>query len=329
MRIELLPILRCPRSGSPLILEQSVYAEDQGIRSGWLVSKTGDHRYPIRDFIPRFVPSSNYADSFGMQWNKFRQTQLDSCSGHPISANRFWHATAWRPEWLAGEWVLDAGCGSGRFAEVALAAGANVVALDYSTAVDACYANLSSHPNFHAVQGNIYELPFRSGYFSHVYSLGVLQHTPDVGKAFRALTKMLAPNGRLSVDLYEKSLQYLILPKYWLRPLTKHLSQDRLFAALQTLTPTLLGISGAVGAIPLCGGVLRRFIPVADYRNRLPLNERQHREWALLDTFDWLAPAFDNPQTGEMLRRWFEDAGLKEIQVLRAGHLVGRGSMPA
>ena len=94
MQTELLEILRCPQTGRRLVLEQPEY-RDERIHSGWLVSESGAHRYPIRDFIPRFVPESNYADNFGMQWNKFRQTQLDSYSGHPISANRFWKATGW------------------------------------------------------------------------------------------------------------------------------------------------------------------------------------------------------------------------------------------
>src|SRR3990172_9798905 len=115
MRLQLIEHLRCPQSGQRLLLEQPEYREEY-IHSGWLVSECGQHRYPIRDFIPRFVPESNYAYNFGMQWNKFRQTQLDSYSGHPISANRFWKATGWRPEDIAGQWVLDAGCGGGRFA---------------------------------------------------------------------------------------------------------------------------------------------------------------------------------------------------------------------
>jgi hypothetical protein len=65
----------------------------QLIDVGWLVSEDGQHRYPIRSGIPRFVPESNYADNFGVQWNHFRQTQLDSHSGLPISSGRFWLAT--------------------------------------------------------------------------------------------------------------------------------------------------------------------------------------------------------------------------------------------
>ena len=194
MHTELLEILRCPQTGRRLVLEQPEYRGER-IHSGWLVSEGGEHRYAIRDFIPRFVPASNYADNFGMQWNTFCRTQLDSYSGHPISANRLWKATGWHPEDIAGQWVLDAGCGAGRFAGVALQAGAKVIALDYSSAVDACYANLKHHPNLHVVQGDIYALPFVRDFFPFVYSLGVLQHTPDVAKAFAALPPMVARGG--------------------------------------------------------------------------------------------------------------------------------------
>jgi len=113
MHIDLLEILRCPQTGERLLLEEAVRDGDRVV-TGSLVSASSGRRYAIRDFVPRFVPESNYADNFGMQWNKFRQTQLDSYSGHRISANRFWSATGWRREDIAGQWVLDAGCGRSR-----------------------------------------------------------------------------------------------------------------------------------------------------------------------------------------------------------------------
>src|SRR6516162_4216431 len=135
MRVEILELLRCPQCAGRLTL-QDAHTLDGRVESGSLLCAGGEHRYPIRNFIPRFVSGSNYADNFGFQWNKFRQTQLDSYSGHPISAERFWKSSAWKQEELGGQWVLDCGCGAGRFAEVALNAGAKVVALDYSSAVD-------------------------------------------------------------------------------------------------------------------------------------------------------------------------------------------------
>jgi SAM-dependent methyltransferase len=327
MRLQLIEHLRCPETGQRLLLEHPEYHEDQ-VYSGWLITGCGQHCYPIRDSIPRFVPESNYADNFGMQWNKFRKTQLDSYSGHPISANRFWKATAWSPEELYGKWVLDVGCGAGRFAEVALEAGAKVVALDYSSAVDACYANLKHHPNLHVVQGDIYALPFVKNFFPFVYSLGVLQHTPDVAKAFAALPPMLAEGGRLCVDFYERSWKNRILPKYWLRPLTKKMPKEDLFKRLQYWTPKLLPVSMFLGRIPVAGSLLKRLVPVANYKGILPLTEQQLREWALLDTFDWLSPQFDNPQTAATVHEWFQQARLEDIEVLKAGHLVGRGRKP-
>ena len=38
--------------------------------------------------IPRFVNSDEYASSFGLQWNFFRRTQLDSFTGLSISRDR-------------------------------------------------------------------------------------------------------------------------------------------------------------------------------------------------------------------------------------------------
>lgn len=328
VKTELLELLRCPKTGQRLNLEGG-NNNAQEIEAGWLVSEDGQHRYPIRKGIPRFVPESNYADNFGMQWNHFSRTQLDSFSGHPITADRFWKATGWHPEDMKGQWVLDVGCGAGRFAEVALKAGAKLVALDYSSAVDACYANLKHHPNLHVVQGDIYALPFGPGEFPFVYSLGVLQHTPDVAAAFSALPPMVRKGGRLCVDYYWKRFRTMLHTKYLLRPITKRMQQPKLFALLERWVPSLLSASQTLGRVPLLGRVLSRLVPVANYTGIYPLTEQQLREWALLDTFDMLAPAYDSPQTAATVRAWMEGAGMLDVDVLHAGHLVARGLKPA
>ena len=322
MKLELLEILRCPQSGQRLKLEGDQLAE---IDNGWLVTIDGRYRYPIRNRIPRFVPESNYADNFGMQWNHFRTTQLDSHSQHPISSNRFWGATGWQGTDLKGQWVLDAGCGAGRFAEVAAKAGAKIVALDYSSAADACYSNLKHHSNLHVVQGDIYSLPFQREAFAFVYSLGVLQHTPDVRKAFESLPAMLQPEGKICVDYYEKSWRDYFHARFWLRPITKRMPQQTLFGMLRILVPIMLPLSRAVRRIPIVGKGLSRLVPVVNYEGILPLTRSQHDEWSLLDTFDWLGPKYDQPQTPATARLWMENAQLREIEILKVGHLVARG----
>jgi 2-polyprenyl-3-methyl-5-hydroxy-6-metoxy-1,4-benzoquinol methylase/uncharacterized protein YbaR (Trm112 family) len=324
MRVQILEMLRCPQCAGRLTLEDDCRVGER-IESGSLICVSRAHRYPIRNFIPRFVTGSNYADNFGVQWNRFRQTQLDSYSGYPISAERFWKSTGWTPSQLAGQWVLDAGCGAGRFAEIVLQAGAKVLAVDYSTAIDACYANLNQYPDLHAVQGDIYALPLMKGFFPYVYSLGVLQHTPGVAAAFGALPPMVAEGGRLSVDIYENSWRSKLLPKQWLRPITRRVPQQRLFATLQKWVPRLFSLSCAVGRVPVVGPALRNLVPVANYTGKLPLTKQQQLEWSLLDTFDWYAAAYDSPQTARTLARWCREAGMRQIEVTKAVQLVARG----
>jgi SAM-dependent methyltransferase len=329
MQTTLIEILRCPRTGERLRLEQPQYS-DERIQSGWLVAESDAYRYPIREFIPRFAPESNYTDNFGMQWNKFRRTQLDSYSGQPISADRFWKQTGWKPEDIAGRYVLDAGCGSGRFAEVALNADAQLVALDYSNAVDACYANLKHHRNLNVVQGDICALPFAKGVFPYIYSFGVLMCTPSTERSFVELPPMLAPGGRLCVDFYGLQFGTVFHAKWVWRPFTSRLQPQTLLKVLQSAVPVMLPISQLLGAIPGLGRYLKRLLPVANYTGVYPLNADQLKEWALLDTFDMLAPKYDHLEpTAGRLRRWLGDAGLAQVEVFRPGHLVGRGSKPA
>jgi SAM-dependent methyltransferase len=258
-----------------------------------------------------------------MQWNLFPGTQLDSVSGQPISRDRFLRFTGWSPEELRGRDVLDAGCGAGRFAEIALSFGARVVAVDNTAAVDACRRNLGGHPRLDVVQADLYRLPFVPESFDFVYCLGVLQHAPDVKRAFMALPRQLKKGGRLAVDLYPRLWRNLLWPKYWLRLLTRRLSPRALHALVSRAFPVLYPISQALGRVPLAGRQLRYAVPVANYEGVLPLTPAQLREWAFLDTFDMLGPRYDKPQSLETLRGWFEEAGLSDIRVSRMGFLVG------
>jgi SAM-dependent methyltransferase len=324
MKSELMNLLVCPECASALELR---FAADGGseIESGELVCTTCSRHYPIVRSIPRFVPVENYASNFGFQWNRFRKTQLDSHTGLPLSKDRFFASSGWTPAEMAGKWVLDVGCGAGRFAEVALATGANVVALDYSTAVDACWDNNSPNPRLHVIQGDIYKLPFRKPSFDFVYCLGVLQHTPDVERAFLALPEHARPGGRVAVDVYPKLLRNILWPKYWLRPITKRISQPKLFRLVEWMVRVLLPISLVVGRIPIVGRKLRFAIPVANHEPDWPLSPEQVREWSVLNTYDMLAPAHDHPQDARTLQRWFREGGLHNVEVFRGGHLIGRG----
>ncbi|HKS22511.1 MAG TPA: methyltransferase domain-containing protein [Thermoanaerobaculia bacterium] len=315
MKGELLEILACPDCRGDLALDGEA-----------LRCQSCGRTFPIVRGVPRFVPAESYASSFGFQWNAFRATQLDSHTGLPISRDRFFAESKWTPAELAGKRVLDIGCGAGRFAEVALAAGADLVAVDYSSAVDACVANLGSHPRLSVVQADVQRLPFKPGSFDYVYCFGVLQHTADPHRAVLALAPPLKPGGKLALDFYPRLRFNALWPKYWLRPLTRRMKRERLFAVVQWLVPKLLPLARALAAVPLLGRRLRYLVPIMMYYRVFPFTAAQHREWAILDTFDMLAPAHDHPQSAVTVGAWLREAGLRESEAAREGLVVGRGT---
>jgi SAM-dependent methyltransferase len=323
MTLDLLALLACPACGGSLAPNATV-ENDGSIEADALNCASCGSSYPIVRHIPRFVSADNYASSFGFQWNKFRSTQLDSRTGLPISRDRFFKQSRWLPAELAGKRVLDIGCGAGRFAEVALSAGAEVVAVDYSGAVDACLANLGPNPRLAVIQADLYRLPFKPGSFDYVYCFGVLQHTPDPHRAVLALPAPLKNGGKLAIDFYPRLASNVLWPKYWIRPLTTRLSRERLFAIVQWFVPKLLPVARALAAIPLLGPRLRYLVPIMMYYRVFPFTAQQHREWAILDTFDMLAPAHDHPQTAASVRTWLTEAGLREVDAAREGLVVGR-----
>ena len=324
MHYDLLDVLACPACGCRLGLTVTGEREAE-IESGSLHCEGCGATYVIESFVPRFVPRENYAGNFGLQWNAFSRTQLDSTTGEPISRERFFAQSGWHPAEMVGRRVLDVGCGAGRFAEVALSTGARVVAIDYSSAVDACRRNLGPNGRLDVVQADVYRLPFGRARFDFVYCFGVLQHTPDVKASFVALRAQLAPGGRIALDVYPQIALNGLWPKYWLRPVTRRMRPDRLFVLVSRAVPVLWPVSLALGRVPWIGRKLRHALPVANYDGLLPLTPARLKEWAVLDTFDMLAPAHDHPQSVATVRAWFEEAGLAEYEVFRRGLVVGRG----
>jgi len=69
--------------------------------------------------------------------------------------------------------------------------------------------------------------------------------------------------------------------------------------------------------IPRLGRSLVSALLIPDYQGVLDLPETTRCEWAELDLFDMLSPAYDQPQWVETVRHWFEEAGLSDIDVRR------------
>ena len=189
------------------------------------------HTYPVVGGIPRFVASESYAESFGYEWTRHRQTQVDSKSGRTDSHDTFAEKTGLGPAELQNQLVLDVGIGSGRFAEVAADHGARVVGVDLSRAVEAAVENLGDRAL--VAQADLFRLPFADGTFDVVYSIGVLQHTPDTATAVRAIASLVKPGGTLAIWVYQRAAWYRMADLY--RHVTTRMSDRSLYRLCQLL----------------------------------------------------------------------------------------------
>jgi len=329
MWLKLVEVLACPTCvGKLTCVATETYASGE-IGTGTLECEPCGKSYAIRDGIPRFVPEDNYAASFGFQWNRFRSQQIDSVNGTDISKKRFYSETGWTPDWLNGKWILDAGCGAGRFLDVASKTEGQVVGIDISNATDAARSTLSGRKNVHLVQGSIYEMPFRSQTFEGCYSIGVIQHTPEPRRAVSALPRMIKGGGRIAVTIYERKLFTLLYSKYLLRPLTKRIDKKTLLSAIEKSMPFLFPLTNVLFRVPLLNRVFAFAIPVANYVHEPALSSKQRYDWAILDTFDMLSPEYDQPQTEREVTDALKSEGIVEISRLpNSGlNLVGRKSV--
>jgi len=322
-----LQLFACPECQAEIILAAGEKEPDGRIREGVLQCVGCQQRYEVKNYIPRFVPQENYCQGFGLEWRRHARTQYDSYSGVNHSETRFFQETKW-PKNLTGETILEVGCGSGRFTEQAAKTGAMVVSVDLSEAVEANYALNGHKPNVMIAQADIYKLPFKRHFFDRSFCFGVLQHTPDVRQSFLSLPPYLKPGASLVVDVYKKYslLKRLMVTKYWVRPFTTKIDPVSLYHWCERYIQFMWPLTKQLNKIPKIGRHINWSLFIADFSNNYPLTNEVAKEWALLDTFDRLSPAYDFPQTSKTLQEWFEEAKFQNIEVQHGYNgIEGRG----
>ncbi len=242
--------------------------------------------------------------AYGLQWNRFRiiRTEEDRAT--------FRNRTGLGVSDLAGKLVLDAGCGMGRYVRIAAESPARlIVGIDLSLAVVAARELTSELPNVSIVRGDLLRLPFAPGSFDLIYSLGVIDHTPDPRAAFLALTRLLRPGGRIAVWVYPRErpiveaimdIQRAVstrLPLGWLEPLCR--------------------IAAPIGGLKRRLMSSRRWIiqrlGVAVHLATIGVSMHPDPEVRVCDTLDWYAPRYLSRHTPEEVAGWFAEAGLVDL----------------
>ncbi|MFH1005268.1 MAG: class I SAM-dependent methyltransferase [Bacteroidota bacterium] len=137
-------------------------------------------------------------NSFSAEWGKFKyfsneeiekigQEYFDIINENILNKNLY---------------VLDLGCGSGRWTKFIADKVNFVEAIDPSESVYTAANLLENTPNVRITKANIDNLPFDDESFDFAFSLGVLHHIPDTKQALKKLVKKVKINGHVLVYLY-------------------------------------------------------------------------------------------------------------------------------
>lgn len=352
MKAKLVELLICPECRADLNLEVSTREGDEILAGKLRCSKCGVE-FPIHNGIPRFVPSDAYLSSFSFEWMRWRSIQFDT-EERQDTESIFKISTGRRPDELAGKLALDAGCGAGRYVDVVSRAGADVVGVDFSFSVDSARQNLRGLPNCHLVQADLLRLPFRAGTFDFIYSIGVLEHTPDTRRAFLSLAQALKPTGEIAIYLCTPRRRLTEIFQYFPGQVNEVLGRDvgfriparwnglarRSAPLLDWVMETSADLQRSVTSrLPtrwvywLCHAAIPLYylyrIPLF-YPLRLVTRIAMHPDpqRRVFDTFDWYSPHYKWRHSFTEVRMWFEEAGLQEISLLPRSVVV-RGKKPA
>jgi len=121
---------------------------------------------------------------------------------------------------VSGKKVLDAGCGSGMFAELAAKAGAQVAGLDAAARLLEVARERTPSGDFR--EGDLEELPWAAQTFDVVTAFNAVQYAADPRRAMAALAKACDREGRVVIGQWADAARC---------------QTDGLFVALRRLAP--------------------------------------------------------------------------------------------
>ncbi|MBA2734790.1 MAG: methyltransferase domain-containing protein [Acidobacteria bacterium] len=253
------------------------------------------------------------ARSFGYEWQAFSEMLPD------YESNFRWYFERFAPGSFAGKRILDAGCGTGRHTFHMARSGAHeVVAMDFSQAIEVAARNNSENQNTHFVQADIYHPPFPPDSFDFVYSLGVLHHLPDPEKGFRTLLPLLRAGGYMNIYLYWN----LESEAAWRRAALSVITQTRRITTRlpHTLLKKVSWLIAAAfqGAFVLPARALDKFKVTRPLADRVPLGHYRKYSFRVLytDQFDRFSAPIENRYSRADVAKWFEKEGIEDTVIL-------------
>ncbi len=308
----------CPSCKGELTLETKDSINGK-IKTGSLTCISCSTKWPIKNFIPRFVDNGKYANSFGEQWKTFAKTQLDDVRTKE-SELRWQSEINWTKANLENKTIMEFGSGAGRFIDIVSKRNPKLaIGIDITDAVDASQENLGDRDNVFFIQADFFELPIKDNAVDFAYSIGVLHHTPNPEEAFNKMVQKVTNEGNIGLCLYEISLYHR--PN---RNSIKVATMDLLWALniwrCEFFRVFTIRIPNRI-FLAYC----KYFVPVLHYINKIPIlryirylfpstcYRNLGVEWSMVDTNDTYSTKIVHQYRHKDVFQWFMKNNLQDI----------------
>ncbi len=343
MKTKLLSQIQCPNCMSnfeiinPILKNEEVY-------SGNLNCVMCNSKYPITNYIPRFVIDKNYSASWGVLWKKASETMRDS-----YTKDTFYYDTIfgkWSednivkegynmfgfnwPKKMKNEKILEIGPGNGVCTEHLVKTDADIISVDMSNSVDTFPESLLTHPSLNVLQADINSGVIKKSQFDRIWLFQVLQHTPSPLDTLKTVRDYLKEEGKICFTSYSSRFYpfYLFI--------TKRMSFNAVYLMLKIFLPVKYYLQKFFVSINLnfmakaCHTLMQPVDPRNIYFNTLQgtnndtppgkyylkTKDKKILFWhTVINTFDRITPEYTNGAEHDVIEKWTKEAGYNNIEV--------------
>ena len=250
-------------------------------------------------------------ENFGKEWNEFNQRNL------PISDNLDMFEKYFNIFPLENlnknSIVLDAGCGSGRWAFFMAPRVKNLICADPSNAINVAKKNLEKFKNVNFLNESIKDLSIKNNSIDFCYCLGVLHHTNDVKNNLKNLVNKLKMNSPILLYIYynleNRSFFYKFLWKLsdFIRFFISKLPFKFKIKVTNLIAYIIYYPLSRISKIITKFGLNSEFMPLSYYKDK-------HMEILKNDSHDRFGTIIEKRYSKSELKTIMEDCGLNNIQ---------------
>jgi SAM-dependent methyltransferase len=211
-------------------------------------------------------------------------------------------------------YVLDMGCGSGRFSRYLSSRVGFIEALDPSEAIWAAEKLLCGVNNVRMINASADSIPFNDNTFDLVMSIGVLHHIPDTQMAMQNCVSKVKPGGYFFVYLYYN----LDNTGFAFRFLFKIVSLIRKFISSMPsgLKKIMCDLVAVVAYIPtILVGKVFYHLGLKGWAKKMPLSYYQDKSFFIIrnDALDRFGTSLEHRFSKAQIKAMMETCGLTDI----------------